>query len=191
MGAEAEGGFANADFVEKAHEEKVQTELEQRVETVHLYGVANELFQSRVVDTFTVERHGVELEFYRPMDATNVEPAQLEEALSERVFERIKEGSEAMDEFERTQERAIRAASSGEADLNDLLDDSLDGVELMRRVLAYHSVDESLTDPAAWGAIFRNQERLAEVFEDFTNEGSSESSRNRLENLQGLMSDSR
>lgn len=180
--------FANQDFVSDAIQQKEQEEVQQQLETVELYGVARELFVSRILDTFEVERHGVTIEFYRPVDASDVDRATLREELDDDLFARVIRGSELLDEFETVQEKTIRAASSGEVNLEELLDESMSGVELMREVLACHAVDESLADPSVWKSLFRNEERLSEVFEDFTNEGSGVSTRQKLDGLQGLLS---
>lgn len=184
----ADDGFANQQFVEDAIQEKAQQDTAREFETVELYGVARELFVSRILDTFSIERHGVELEFYRPVDTDRVDRDSLEDELDEDLFARIVRGSDLLDTFERVQERVIRAAGSGDADLEELLDESMSGVALMREILACHAVDESLADPQVWAAMFRNEERLSEVFEDFTNEGSAASTRQKLDGLQSLMS---
>lgn len=186
-----DGGFANQGFVSDAIQQKQAQEVQQQVETIELYGVARELFVSRILDTFTVERHGVEIEFYRPVDTTDVDRSTLREELEDDLFARVTRGSELLDEFERVQEATIRAASSGEVNLEELLDESMGGVELMREILACHAVDESLAEPGVWKSLFRNEERLGEVFEDFTNEGSEVSTRQKLDGLQSLMSDTR
>ena len=73
--------------------------------------------------------------------------------------------------------------------VHDFGDESKGGVELMAEVLAAHAVDESLQDARAWRSIYRNDNKLSELFEDFTAEGDGQSQQEKLNALQNLTSD--
>ena len=53
----------------------------------------------------------------------------------------------------------------------------------------YDAVDESLQDARAWRSIYRNDNKLSELFEDFTAEGDGQSQHEKLNALQNLTSD--
>jgi hypothetical protein len=60
----------------------------------------------------------------------------------------------------------------------------------MAEILAAHAVDESLQRPAVWKALYRNQDKLGDLFEDFTAEGELEQQKRKLDALESLTSDS-
>jgi len=53
----------------------------------------------------------------------------------------------------------------------------------------YDAVDESLQDARAWRSIYRNDNKLSELFEDFTAEGDGQSQQEKLNALENLTSD--
>lgn len=163
---------------------------EQEQERVELYGTAKDLFVSRHEDTFELEIHGNEIEFHRPMDATDIEMDADGSGLGTDTFDRLQRGSELLDRFEDRQRKLIQATQGGDMSLEELLDESMDATELMCRILATHAVDESLTDYRVWQRLYRNDEVLSSLFEDFINEGESERTREKLQDLDGLMSGS-
>lgn len=163
---------------------------EQEQERVELYGTAKDLFVSRHEDTFELEIHGNEIEFHRPMDATDIEMDADGSGLGTDTFDRLQRGSELLDRFEDRQRKLIQATQGGDMSLEELLDESMDATELMCRILATHAVDESLTDYRVWQRLYCNDEVLSSLFEDFINEGESERTREKLQDLDGLMSGS-
>ena len=178
--------FDNADAARQHVEEREQREREEAIEAVELYGTAQELFLNRYLDTFTVERHGTEIEFYRPVGANS---AKLDNFEDREQAQRLRRGAEHLEEFEQRQLETIRGLQSGgDVDLMELYDEALDGTELMRKTLSAHAVDESFHDPAIWTAIFRDDDTISEVFEDFIGEGEAEKQQEKLNGLQSLMS---
>ena len=165
-----------------AIEEKRQPRKDERLE---LQGTARDLFVSRYEDTFEIEVHGNDIEFYRPMSARDVELTDVDEE----TRERIEHGAALLDDFEARQHRLMQATQSDDMSFNDLIDESTGGVELMAEVLAAHAVDESLQDARAWRSIYRNDNKLSELFEDFTAEGDGQSQQEKLNALQNLTSD--
>lgn len=179
---------SNREAQRSMRETAAEKRREQQAEHVELYGKARELFVSRYEDTFTLSIHDKTIEFFRPMDASDIDFASAN--IDPETAERIQRGSSLIDEFESRQEELLRAAQGGNASLEDLLDDSMDATELMCRILAAHAVDDSLSDAEVWARLFRNEEQLGDVFEDFIAEGDQAQTRQKLSALDGLMSDS-
>ena len=159
---------------------------ERKEDRLELQGTARDLFVARYEDTFEIEVHGNDIEFYRPMSARDVELTDVDEE----TRERIEHGAALLDDFEARQHRLMQATQSDDMSFNDLIDESKGGVELMAEVLAAHAVDESLQDARAWRSIYRNDNKLSELFEDFTAEGESESQAEKLDALENLTSGS-
>ena len=109
--------------------------------------------------------------------------------VDEETRERIEHGAALLDDFEARQHRLMQAAQSDDMSFNDLIDESKGGVELMAEVLAAHAVDESLQDDRAWRSIYRNDDKLSELFEDFIAEGDGQSQQEKLNVLENLTSD--
>jgi hypothetical protein len=158
---------------------------ERKDERLELQGTARDLFVARYEDTFEIEVHGNDIEFSRPMSARDVELTDVDEE----TRERIEHGAALLDDFEARQHRLMQATQSDDMSFNDLIDESKGGVELMAEVLAAHAVDESLQDARAWRSIYRNDNKLSELFEDFTAEGDGQSQQEKLNALQNLTSD--
>lgn len=177
--------FANADTARAKSEEKEELRQQAQQEALELHGEALELFQSRVLDTFTVERHDTEIEFYRPVDASNADLDDLEDQV---LASRLKRGSRYLAEFEDRQREIVLKAKDDDKNLIDLYEESLEGTELMRKTLSAFAVDESFRDPRIWKAIFQNDERVKGVFEDFFSEGSTKDVQKELEVLQEVVS---
>ncbi|WDY79066.1 hypothetical protein ORFS9B [Halorubrum tailed virus] len=159
---------------------------ERKEDRLELQGTARDLFVARYEDTFEIEVHGNDVEFYRPMSARDVELT----GVDEETRERIERGAVLLDQFEARQHQLIRAAQSDEMSLPDLIDESMGGIELMAEVLAAHAVDEDLQDARVWQSIYRNENKLGDLFEDFTAEGESESQAEKLDALENLTSGS-
>lgn len=180
--------FANADAAREQADAWEQRREEQREEAVELYGTALDLFNARYTDTFEVERHGTEIEFYRPVGATDADLSEIEDR---ELAQRLKRGSDLLERFEdRQRETLLAMQGDDDVDLEALYEDSLDGTALMRQVLSAHAVDESFHDPGVWTAIFRDDDTIGEVFEDFIGEGNPEKKRRKLNALQNLLSES-
>lgn len=181
--------FDNAEFAREEHQRRERIQREQQEERVELYGKAAELFQSRYLDTFEVERHDVEIKFYRPVGANHA--TDLDEIAEDDpdLADRLERGSRLLAEFEQRQQQVVLSAQSDEEfDLESLLDDALDGTTLMRRALSAHAVDESFHDPAVWTAIFRRDDHIGEVFQDFFDEGDTGRMQRQLNELQKVTS---
>ncbi|WP_226040839.1 hypothetical protein [Natrinema sp. DC36] len=148
------------ELLEQARDE-VQEEKQKKVE---VYGQAQELFDARSRDTFTIERHGVEIEFLYP-------------------------DPETQKEFEDRQQRVLEGAQSG-ADLFELLQEAQVGLDQMEATLSDHAVDPSFQDAAVWrdGLGFTDDE-VGELYQDFMALGEAETQSQQLEMLQSLMSD--
>ncbi|WEL29848.1 hypothetical protein [Haloferax volcanii] len=178
--------FDNADAAQEFVNEREQRKQEEKEEALELYGTAQELFTARFRDTFTVERHGSEIEFHRPVGASDVDLSTLEDR---ELVQRLKRGANLLEEFERRQTDAILGMQNGDVNLQELYEESLDGTELMRECLSAHAVDESFHDPRVWTAIFRDDDTVSEVFEDFIAEGEPEKKRKKLNALQSMLSE--
>jgi len=158
---------------------------ERKEDRLELQGTARDLFVARYEDTFEIEVHGNDIEFYRPMSARDVELTDVDEE----TRERIEHGAALLDQFEARQRQLMRAAQSDEMSLPDLIDESMGGIELMAEVLAAHAVDEDLQDARVWQSIYRNENKLGDLFEDFTAEGDGQSQQEKLNALENLTSD--
>lgn len=160
--------FENADSAREGAEEKEEVRQEKREELVELDGKAADLFQNRVFDTFTLEAHGTEIEFYRPVDASN---ADLSSINDQDFADRMKHASKLINDFEEKQRETLTAAENSDKSLVKLYEDSLEGTELMRKILSAHAVDESYWDPRVWTVVFAKDDRISELFQDFFEEG--------------------
>ena len=157
--------WSDPEAVEEHTLETVEQKDEQEQETVELYGKAQQLFDARARDSFTVERHGVEIEYLYP-------------------------DSDIRQEFDAQRERVIRKAQQG-ADLTELLGESMTSIERMEQILSDHAVDESLQQPSVWRAgLSLTESEVGELFQDFINLGEVENQSEQLEQLASLMSDS-
>ncbi|WP_245625986.1 hypothetical protein, partial [Haloparvum sedimenti] len=177
--------FENADAARDYVDERAREQQEREEEAVEVYGAARELFLNRYRDTFSVERHGTEIEFYRPV-GTNADLGDFEDR---ELAQRLKNGAKLLAEVEQRRLETIRGLQSNDVDLEALYDDALEGTELMRKVLSAHAVDESFRDPDVWTAIFRDDDTIGEVFDDFSTEGAAEEQQQKLAALQSIMSD--
>jgi hypothetical protein len=178
--------FANAGAAREQATKQAERQRERQEEQLELYGDARELFLNRALDTFSVERHGTEIEFYRPVGATDVDLSDLEDR---DLAQRLQRGSDVLEKVEERQVETIRGLQDDDVDLNELFEEALDGTELMRKALSAHAVDESFHDPRVWTTIFRDDDTVSEVFEDFLAEGEPEAKRQKRDALQSLMSD--
>jgi len=88
----------------------VSREKDERLE---LQGTARDLFVARNEDTFEIEVHGNDIEFYRPMSARDVELT----GVDEETRERIEHGAALLDEFEARQHRLMQATQSDDMSL--------------------------------------------------------------------------
>jgi hypothetical protein len=155
----ANAGAANA-ALDTMHEQ----EREEKRETAELYGKAQELFDARSRDTFTIERHDVEIEFLYP-------------------------DPETQQEFEDRQQRVLESAQ-GDADLFDLLEEAQVGIEQMEETLSDHAVDPSFQNPAVWReTVGFTEDEVGELYQDFLALGEGETQSQQLEMLQTLLSD--
>lgn len=177
--------FENADAAREFVDEREQQKQEEREEAVELFGTAAELFQNRYLDTFSVERHGTEIEFYRPVGANAIE---LENVRDRELAARLRHGAELLEEVEQRRLETIQDLQSDEIDLVEIQEQALEGTKLMRETLSAHAVDESFRDPEVWTAIFRDDDTISEVFEDFSAEGEPEKQQRKLDGLQSMMS---
>lgn len=156
---------ANASAANSALESMQEQEREQQRETVELYGKAQELFDARSRDTFTVERHDVEIEFLYP-------------------------DPETQQEFEDRQQRVLEGAQ-GDADLFDLLKEAQVGIEKMEETLSDHAVDPSFSNPSVWReTVGFTEDEVGELYQDFLALGEGETQSQQLEMLESLLSDS-
>ncbi|WP_135827298.1 hypothetical protein [Halorussus halobius] len=156
--------IANADAANDALEAQREQEQEQQREQAELYGKAQELFDARARDTFTVERHGVEIEFLYP-------------------------DPETQQEFEERQQTVLEKAQD-DADLFDLLEEAQVGIEQMEATLSEHAVDPSFNEPAVWReTIGFTEDEVGELYQDFLALGEGETQSQQLEMLQTLLSD--
>lgn len=145
----------------QAAREEVRSEKQEKAE---VYGKAQELFDARSRDSFTIERHGVDIEFLYP-------------------------DPETQEEFEQQQQRVLEQAQSG-ANLFDLLQEAQVGLERMEETLSDHAVDESFQNPAVWrGGLGFTEDEVGDLYQDFLSLGRGEEQSNQLEMLQSLMSD--
>ncbi|KDE60615.1 hypothetical protein EL22_00030 [Halostagnicola sp. A56] len=154
---------ANADSANSALDSMQEQQREEQRETAELYGKAQELFDARSRDSFTVDRHGVEIEFLYP-------------------------DPETQQEFEDRQQRVLEGAQEG-ADLMSLLQEAQVGIEQMEETLSDHAVDPSFQNPAVWReTIGFNEEEVADLYQDFLALGKGETQSQQLEMLDNLMS---
>lgn len=161
---------------------------EQRRELVELDGKARELFLNRYTDTFSVERHGTEIEFYRPVDATAADPASISEERPD-LADRLEEGSRLLNEFDDAHTETMMQVMDDDVPMTDVLERAVEETDLVRRILSLHAVDESFRRPEVWDAVFPQQNQIHELFEDFISEGSPEERQQKLDALQNLRSD--
>lgn len=180
--------FENADAAKQYVKERKEDLAADREEVVELFGAAAELFNDRVLDTFTLERHDVEIEFYRPVDAQNTDLSALE-ADDPKLADRLRAGSRYLDEFDAAQRELLQAIGSDTADLTpeDIHTDAVEGTEVMRKALSAFAVDESFRDPRVWKKIFRNDGQIREVYEEFVAEGNEETVQEQRAVLQNMM----
>lgn len=155
---------ANAGSANAALDTMREQEREEKRETAELYGKAQELFDARSRDTFTIERHDVEIEFLYP-------------------------DPETQQEFEDRQQRVLEGAQ-GDADLFDLLEEAQVGIEQMEETLSDHAVDPSFQNPAVWReTVGFTEDEVGELYQDFLALGEGETQSQQLEMLQTLLSD--
>lgn len=155
---------ANPSAANAALDSMHEQEQEQQRETAELYGKAQELFDARSRDTFTVERHGVDIEFLYPDPETQAE-------------------------FEDRQQSVLDSAQEG-ADLFDLLQEAQVGIEQMEETLSEHAVDSSFNEPSVWRDVLGfTDDEVGELYQDFMNLGRADEKSAQLEMLQSLLSD--
>lgn len=155
---------ANAESANTALESMQEQQREERRETAELYGKAQELFDARSRDTFTVERHGVEIEFLYP-------------------------DPETQQEFEDRQQAVLESAQ-GDANLFDLLEEAEVEIEKMEETLSEHAVDPSFNNPSVWREVVGfTEDEIQTIYQDFLALGRGEEEGQRLEMLQTLLSD--
>ncbi|SFS63151.1 hypothetical protein [Halostagnicola kamekurae] len=155
---------ANADSANSALDSMQEQQREEQRETAELYGKAQELFDARSRDSFTVDRHGVEIEFLYP-------------------------DPETQQEFEDRQQTVLEKAQ-GDASLFDLLEEAQVGIEQMEETLSNHAVDPSFQKPAVWReTIGFTEEEIGDLYKDFLALGEGETQSQQLEMLDGLLSD--
>ncbi|ELZ12503.1 hypothetical protein C478_10516 [Natrinema thermotolerans DSM 11552] len=155
---------ANASAANAALDTMQEQEREQQRETAELYGKAQQLFDARSRDTFTVERHGVEIEFLYP-------------------------DPETQQEFEDRQQAVLEKAQD-DADLFDLLEEAQVGIEQMEETLSEHAVDPSFNDPSVWReTVGFTEDEVGDLYQDFLALGEGETQSQNLEMLQTLLSD--
>ncbi|MFB9324308.1 hypothetical protein ACFF2X_43865, partial [Cryptosporangium minutisporangium] len=127
-------------------------------------GKAKELFDARSRDSFTVERHGVEIEFLYP-------------------------DPETQQEFKQRQQEVVKQAQNG-ANLFDLLQEAEVGLEQMEETLSDHAVDPSFQDPGVWrNALGFTEDEVSTLYQDFLALGEGEDKNQQLEMLQNLLSE--
>lgn len=181
--------FENSDAARQVHQKEAKREAHRKQENLELYGTAAKLFTGRFLDTFEVE-HGrlpEPIEFYRPVGDEDIDFSALAEDDRE-LADRVSEGGKLIKEYRQRQQETIKAAGAGE-DLTTLLDQSMENIDLLCRVLSAFAVDDSLRDPRVWRAFFQDEGYIAELFEDFFTEGQTEDNRQRLRELQNLISE--
>ncbi|WP_435552750.1 hypothetical protein [Natrinema sp. CGMCC1.2065] len=155
---------ANASAANSALDTMQEQEREQKRETAELYGKAQQLFDARSRDTFTVERHGVEIEFLYP-------------------------DPETQQEFEDRQQAVLEKAQD-DADIFDLLEEAQVGIEQMEETLSDHAVDPSFNEPSVWReTVGFTEDEVSELYQDFLALGEGETQSQQLEMLQTLLSD--
>ncbi|EMA69322.1 hypothetical protein C461_03138 [Halorubrum aidingense JCM 13560] len=184
--------FENADEAREFVDERKQAQRERQQEAVEVYGAAAELFENRVLDTVAIERHGTEIEFYRPVDATNADLSAIAENRPE-LADRLERGSEHIATFEAAQREALQVIGSagdrgvtGE-ELEQLHGDAMEGTETIRKALSCFAVDDSFRDPQIWTTIFQGEDTVRELFEDFFTEGDREKLEDRRAVLQNML----
>lgn len=186
--------FENADEARGYVDEREQAKRERRQEAVEVYGAAAELFENRVLDTVAIERHGTEIEFYRPVDATGADLSAIAENRPE-LADRLERGSSHITAFEEAQRDILETlGSTGDAgvtaeDLQQLHGDAMEGTETIRKALSCFAVDDSFRDPQIWLTIFQSEDTVRELFEDFFTEGDRaklEERRAVLQNMAGV-----
>ncbi|ELZ35377.1 hypothetical protein [Halorubrum tebenquichense] len=184
--------FDNAEEAKEFVDKREETKREQRKEAVEVYGAAAELFEQRVLDTVAIERHGTEIEFYRPVDATDADLSAIAENRPE-LADRLKRGSEHITAFEEAQRQALQViGSAGDEgvsaeDLEQLHGDAMEGTETIRKALSCFAVDDSFRDPDIWKTIFQSEDTVRELFEDFFSEGDREKLEARRDVLQNMV----
>lgn len=186
--------FENADEAREFVDEREQAQRERRQEAVEVYGAAAELFEQRVLDTVAIERHGTEIEFYRPVDATGADLSAIAENRPG-LADRLERGSEHIAAFEEAQRQALQViGSAGDdgvsaEDLEQLHGDAMEGTETLRKALSCFAVDDSFRDPQIWTTIFQGEDTVRELFEDFFTEGDREKLEERRAVLQNMVGD--
>lgn len=184
--------FENADEAREHVDEREQAQRERRQEAVEVYGAAAELFEQRVLDTVSIERHGTEIEFYRPVDATNADLSAIAENRPE-LADRLERGSDHIAAFEEAQRQALQViGDAGDegvtaSDLEQLHGDAMEGTETIRKALSCFAVDDSFRDPQIWTTIFQSEDTVRELFEDFFSEGDREKLEARRDVLQNML----
>jgi len=197
-GAETRGStdhfdrFDNAEEAKEFVDKREETKRERRQEAVEVFGAAAELFEQRVLDRVAIERHGTEIEFYRPVDATGADLSAIAENRPE-LADRLERGSEHIAAFEEAQREALQViGSAGDEgvsaeDLEQLHGDAMEGTETIRKALSCFAVDESFRDPGIWTTIFQSEDTIRELFEDFFSEGDREKLEARRDVLQNMV----
>jgi len=186
--------FENADEAREFVDEREQAQRERHQEAVEVYGAAAELFEARVLDTVAIERHGTEIEFYRPVDATGADLSAIAENRPE-LADRLERGSEHIAAFEEAQRQALQViGGAGDRgvtaeDLEQLHGDAMEGTETIRKALSCFAVDDSFRNPGIWTTIFQGEDTVRELFEDFFTEGDREKLEERRAVLQNMLGD--
>jgi hypothetical protein len=186
--------FENAEEAKGFVDEREQAQRERRQEAVEVYGAAAELFEQRVLDTVAIERHGTEIEFYRPVDATGADLSAIAENRPE-LADRLERGSEHIAAFEEAQRQALQViGGAGDRgvtaeDLEQLHGDAMEGTETIRKALSCFAVDDSFRNPGIWTTIFQGEDTVRELFEDFFTEGDREKLEERRAVLQNMLGD--
>jgi len=186
--------FENAEEAKGFVDEREQAQRERRQEAVEVYGAAAELFEQRVLDTVAIERHGTEIEFYRPVDATGSDLSAIAENRPE-LADRLERGSEHIAAFEEAQRQALQViGGAGDRgvtaeDLEQLHGDAMEGTETIRKALSCFAVDDSFRNPGIWTTIFQGEDTVRELFEDFFTEGDREKLEERRAVLQNMLGD--
>lgn len=155
--------WSNEEVLEEHEQEQREAREERKQERTELYGKAQEIFQARARDSFTVELHGVEIEFLYPDPDTK-------------------------QEFENRQRKILEDAQEG-ASLFDLLQEAQVGLDKMEGTLSDHAVDPSLQDPSVWrSGLGLTEDEVGELYQDFLMVGRGEETSRQAEMLETMLS---
>lgn len=182
----ADGVRDPAGVTDSIQEDRVE-EQQARQERIQLDGRARELFLNRYTDTFTVERHGTEIEFHRPVDGTVADLESIREEKPD-LGERLERGSQLLKEFEDVHAEMMRKAMDDSVPAEELAESGRENTRLTKEIMSLHAADESFRDPGVWAAVFPKEDDIVELWQDFISEGSPEERREKLETLQNLRS---